>query len=140
MSLAGPFGGGSVRLTYDRRGAELRDAEGDIYHGATMQELLLRATGWDLPIEGLNYWVLGLPDPAVPARSTLDEWGRLKQLEQLGWDVEFIEYTQAGEYELPKRVFIRHKQHSVTDSDVEARLVIEAWEVRNYAAKHVAGP
>lgn len=140
MSLAGPFGGGSVRLTYDQRGAELRDAEGEILHGATMQQLLLRATGWNLPIEGLNYWVLGLPDPGAPAHSTLDEWGRLKLLEQLGWNVEFIEYTQAGEYELPKRVFIRHTQRNVTDSDIEARLVIEAWEVRNYAARHVAGP
>jgi outer membrane lipoprotein LolB len=138
LNLAGPFGGGRVRLTYDRNGAELRDAGGETYHGATMQQLLLRATGWNLPIEGLNYWVLGLPDPGVPSHSTLDEWGRLKLLEQLGWDVEFIEYTQAGEYELPKRVFIRRKQRNASDGDIEARLVIETWHVRSYAAKKVA--
>lgn len=138
MNLAGPFGGGHVRLTYDGSGAELRDSDGETYHGATMQQLLLRATGWNLPIEGLNYWVLGLPDPAAPAQSTLDEWGRLKLLEQLGWDVEFIEYTQAGRYELPRRVFIRHKQRDASDSEIEARLVIETWEVHNYAAKKIA--
>jgi len=138
MNLAGPFGGGHVRLTYDRDGAELRDAEGEIFHGATMQQLLLRATGWNLPIEGLNYWVLGLPEPDAPAQSTLDEWGRLKLLKQLGWHIEFIEYTQSGEYELPRRVFIRHQQDNAPDSDIEARLVIETWEVRKLAAPKVA--
>jgi len=138
MNLAGPFGGGRVRLTYDRNGAELRDAGGETFRGASMQQLLLRATGWNLPIEGLNYWVLGMPDPGVPARSTLDEWGRLKLLEQLGWDIEFIEYVQAGEYELPKLVFIRHKQRDKSDSEIEARLAIETWEVRNSVARAVA--
>jgi outer membrane lipoprotein LolB len=137
MNLAGPFGGGRVRLTYDRGSAELRDADGGIFRGATMQQLLLRATGWNLPIEGLNYWVLGLPDPGAPAQSTLDEWGRLKLLEQLGWSVEFLEYTQAGEHELPKVVFIRHKPRDKSDAEIEVRLAIETWEVRNISAKEL---
>jgi outer membrane lipoprotein LolB len=138
MNLAGPFGGGRVRLTYDRGGAELRDADGEIYRGASMQQLLLRATGWNLPIEGMNYWVLGLPDPDVPAHSTLDAWGRLKLLDQLGWDIRFLEYTEVDGYELPKLVFIRHTPVGAADADVEARLAIETWEVRKTGPEGLA--
>lgn len=138
MNLVGPFGGGRVRLTYDRGSAELRDADGKIYRGTSMQQLLLRATGWNLPIEGMNYWVLGLPEPDAPARSTLDPWGRLKLLDQLGWDIRFLEYTEVEGYELPKLVFIRHTSSGAAGADVEARLVIETWEVRKTAAEGLA--
>lgn len=135
MSLAGPFGGGGVRLTYDDNGAVLRDADGDVYRGASMQELLLRATGWRLPIEGLNYWVLGLPDPEAPGKSRLDQWGRLKSLEQFGWNISFLEYTQAGRYELPKLVFLNHRADGASDAEIEARLVVEHWTVSLDGAK-----
>lgn len=135
MNLAGPFGGGRVRLTYDREGAELRDADGKIYRGASMQELLWRETGWILPIEGLNYWVLGLPDPEAPAQTTLDQWGRLKSLKQSGWDVRFLEYTRIGGYELPRRVFAKHESNGVSDPEIEARLVIENWTVSSAVAE-----
>lgn len=138
LNLAGPFGGGRVRLTYDDHRAELRDADGGVYRGTSMQELLLRATGWLLPIEGMNYWVLGLPDPLVPAQSTLDRWGRLKSLQQLGWNIDFLDYTQAGAFELPKRVFIKHESAGVSDAEIEARLVVENWSVRDGDAKGLA--
>lgn len=138
MNLVGPFGGGRVRLTYDGRGAELRDADGNTHRGASMQELLLRETGWHLPIEGLHYWILGLPDPQAGARRTLDQWGRLKSLQQLGWSIRFVEYTRAGVYELPKRVFIRHDPASPADVEIEARLVIENWKISDDAIEGVA--
>jgi outer membrane lipoprotein LolB len=138
MNLVGPFGGGRVSLTYDGRGAELRDADGNTHWGASMQKLLLRETGWHLPIEGLHYWILGLPDPQAKAHRTLDQWGRLESLQQLGWNIRFVEYTRAGSYELPRRVFIRHEPTGPADVEIEARLVVENWKISDDAVGGVA--
>jgi len=127
VDLAGPFGGGRVRVTYDGSGAELREADGKVHRDASVQELVARATGWWLPLEGLNYWVVGLPAPGAPAQRALDPWGRLQRLRQLGWTIEFLEYVREGGYELPRRLFIRRASPEET---LEVRLVIEDWAVR----------
>ncbi len=124
IDLAGPLGGGYLRLTQDRHGAQLRDAEQHVYHARDARALLLRATGWDMPIDGLNYWVLGLPAPGSPVTEDIDPWGRLKTLHQLGWDVEFIKYARYGRYELPSKLFIRRKPSADT---LELRMVINRW-------------
>lgn len=133
MNLAGPFGGGRVRVIYNDDSAELRDASGEVYRGASVQEVLARATGWWLPLEGLNYWVLGLPEPGVPAVSELDQWGRLKTLTQEGWHIDFLEYTQGGGLDLPKRVFISRKPNG--KEVLEARIAIEQWVLPQVAAR-----
>ncbi len=132
IELAGPLGGGRVRLTQDKSGAELRDASDKSYRDVSVQRLLARTTGWDVPLEGLNYWALGLPAPGVVTRSELDEWGRLKLLEQRGWEIRFLEYVAQGAVELPSKIFIKRK--SVSDANsatLEVRLVIETWTLGN---------
>jgi outer membrane lipoprotein LolB len=127
IELAGPLGGGRVRLTQDKNGAELRDGEDHVYRDVSAQRLLRRATGWSLPLEHLNYWALGLPASEPIARSELDDWGRLTLLVQQGWEIRFLDYTTVGAYELPSRVFIKREVSG--DATLDVRLVIEKWSV-----------
>lgn len=133
MNLAGPFGGGRVRVIYDEHGAELHDASGEVYRGPSVQGVLARATGWWLPVDALNYWVLGLPAPGLPARAELDTWGRLETLEQGEWRISFLEYTRQSGYELPKRLFVTRRSGS-NDGVLEARIAIEQWTLSKAAA------
>jgi outer membrane lipoprotein LolB len=133
IDLAGPFGGGRVRVTRDAGGASLRDANGKLYLDVSMQELVARNTGWMLPLEGMNYWVLGVPQPGAPARETLDEFGRLKALAQLGWEINFLEYNEQGAVELPRRIFMQRTGDASTASVLEVRLVIERWTLGSAA-------
>src|SRR5689334_24660833 len=42
-----------------------------------------------------RYWVLGAPDPAAPAKETVDpQQQRLQSLEQEGWQVDYSAYMQ----------------------------------------------
>ncbi|MBI3899695.1 MAG: outer membrane lipoprotein LolB [Gammaproteobacteria bacterium] len=123
LDLAGPFGSGRVRLTQGPHGAELFDGR-RVYRDSSMQQLLVRATGWQLPLDGLNYWVLGLPAPNAPAQTTLDTHGRLKELQQFGWAVSFLEYAPQGAYELPSRIFIKQQE-----PELEVRLAIGEWSL-----------
>ncbi len=137
IELGGPLGRGHVRLMQDRFGARLRDANNQTYWAATSQQLLFDTTGWRLPLDGLNYWVLGLPVPDTPGTQALDRSGRLKSLDQLGWQVRFLRYRRHGGYEFPSKLFIR-RQVNGTDAQppdegdshgplLEVRLVIERW-------------
>ena len=128
LSLAGPFGGGRVRVTFDAQRAELREANGNVHYDESAQGLLARTTGWWLPVEDLNFWVLGLPAPGSRARTELDARGRLRLLEQQGWRIEFLEYAVVNGYELPRRLFVRRTADAAADHGrLEARIAIEHW-------------
>lgn len=132
IDLAGPLGRGHLRLTEDSGGAELRDADQKTWRADNAQQLLYRTTGWLVPLDGLNYWILGLPAPGPGAKLELDDQGRLKTLDQSGWDIRFLEYARQGSLDLPSKIFIKrqgdgNETASATHVDVEVRLIIERW-------------
>lgn len=136
IDLWGPLGRGHVRISQDRFGAELLDAERNRYRAPSGEALLLDATGWRVPLDGLNYWVLGIPVPQRPAREVLDDAGRLQRLQQLGWSIAFERYERDGTLELPRRLHLRRQaaegERRPTEADaplLEVRLVIERFRV-----------
>jgi outer membrane lipoprotein LolB len=136
ISLVGPLGSGQVRVTQDAGGAQLRNAGKHVYRAPTARKLIADTTGWDVPLEGMNWWMLGLPVPGTPVEEVLDEWGRLRQLTQLGWEVEFLEYTRHGFHELPSKLFLRRRDNGVAGAGLdrvtlEVRLVIERWTLND---------
>ncbi|MBI3545069.1 MAG: outer membrane lipoprotein LolB [Gammaproteobacteria bacterium] len=132
LDLTGPLGRGHLRLTQNNEGAELRDADKKTWRADNAEQLLYRTTGWWVPLDGLNYWVLGLPMPYTPAMQELDDQGRLKTLVQAGWEIQFLEYAQYGSLDLPQKFFVKRKVDATEEridpaKSVEVRLVIEHW-------------
>lgn len=137
IDLWGPLGRGHVRLNQDPSGAQLRDAQNNTYWAKDGKRLLFDITGWWLPLDSLNYWVLGVPVPAEPNVQSLDASGRLKRLRQLGWDIDFVQYRRQGNYDLPSKLFIRRKldvtegvQPDADPPTLEVRLFIERWTMQ----------
>lgn len=129
MDFTGPLGRGHLRLIQDGRGAELRDADQRTWRAQNAEQILYRATGWSLPLEGLNYWILGLPAPAPASDQQLDSLGRLKNLTQSGWRIEFLEYARYGSLDLPVKMYVKKDRAAGgPEGDMlEARLIIERW-------------
>jgi len=139
IDLAGPLGSGHVRLRQDASGAELRDSARQILRDTSAENLLMRATGWQLPVNGLGYWVRGLPAPGAVSAPDLDEWGRLRTLRQLGWQVEFLGYENVDSLELPSKLFIKRADPALPGGDkatpgndptLEVRVVIDRWTLK----------
>ena len=64
--------------------------------------------GFEPPLTSLRYWLIGVPDPAVPgAIETLDDAQRLSQLQQGDWQIAYGEYMQSGERTLPRRIAVQ---------------------------------
>jgi outer membrane lipoprotein LolB len=131
IDLSGPLGSGRLRLSHDRNGAQLRDSANKVLRAADAEQLLMQATGWRLPVDGLNFWVLGLPAPGNTGAQDIDAWGRLKTLRQSGWDIEFLGYVPCGDTELPSKLFMHREQLDSAGSEtLEVRLVIDRWDLR----------
>src|SRR5690606_41495821 len=60
-SLAAPVTRQSWRLSVDAGGARLEGMEGGTRTGPDGQQLLLEATGLDVPVGALGAWLRGLP-------------------------------------------------------------------------------
>lgn len=122
IHLSGPFGAGHVRLQGSHSGVVLQNADNESFYAQDAEELLYAQTGVRMPMGGLRYWIVGLPDPTGNGVPQLDAFGRLQRLEQQQWNIVFKRYKSVNGLELPEKIFI-DKQ------DVDIRLVIDEWEL-----------
>ena len=123
VDITGPLGRGHLRLTQDSRGAVLRDADNHTWRAKNAEQLLYSKTGWRMPLDGMYYWVLGLPAPGAAANHELDGQGRLNKLVQSGWEIQYLEYTRYGSLDLPSKLFFK-KQRGGTQKKTPYKFLI----------------
>ena len=120
MLLTTPFGQGIARIA--RAGSEvtLTTQDGREFRAADAESLTEQVLGFRVPLVGLADWVRGRaaakPAPA-PSRERRDTAGRLAELEQSGWKIRYLEYSDA----LPSRL-------SLAVPGLEMRLAITEWK------------
>ena len=137
INLYGPLGGGRIILTRNAEGATLRDNKKRTYQAQTPEELLYRVAGWQVPFGSMRYWVLGMPQPGIQYKESLDEWGRLQTLTQSGWEIVFVEYRDFDGRELPRKFLMTALPgtvHIIGDDDnendeVRVKIIIKRWRL-----------
>lgn len=126
LRLAGPFGVGTVLIDGDPEGTvDIRTRDEHI-RTADPETWMRARLGWTFPVRGLRHWILGRPMPDQPARTALDEQGRLGTLSQGGWELDYTEYMDADGLALPRRL-------EATTGERRLRLVVDRWERRTGA-------
>ena len=119
-TVSGPLGVGTVRLEGDDRTVVLTDKDGERTELADAERELYYRYGWTIPVTSLRYWALGIPDPGVPAETSLNEAGQLATLSQRDWSVNVSRYAQGGGQPMPRRL-------TAENDDTRVRLVIDHW-------------
>jgi len=123
IRLSGPLGRGAARLTGRPGKVSLEVASQGRYEADSPETLLQEQLGWNLPVSHLVWWVRGLPAPDSKSQVTLDGDSRLARLEQDGWSVEYLSYTEQNGYTLPDRIKLHGK-------DLDVTLVVKDWQPR----------
>jgi outer membrane lipoprotein LolB len=125
ISLSAPVTRQSWRLDGDlhSEAGRLEGLEGGPREGEFAEDLLLEATGWDVPLQQLGRWVRGAPASEYPLDEVrYDAQGRPSQLRQAGWTVRYTAWRAgpAGQPDLPAQI-------EAESGDSRVRLVIDEW-------------
>jgi outer membrane lipoprotein LolB len=118
VMLTSPLGQGVARIVRDGNAVTLTDAEGREHRAADAEALTEQALGFRLPRAGLADWVRARPGPG-PSEARKDGEGRIAELEQSGWKIEYQEWGADGK--LPARM-------KLTYPGLELRLAIAQWK------------
>lgn len=70
------------------------------------EQLVAEQLGYELPVSELNYWIRGIPDPNHGSTPEFSENNQLISLQQSGWQVQYLGYTNFGSESLPTRIRI----------------------------------
>ena len=85
LDLSGPFGQGQARLSSQPGEVVLELADGTRMSAESANELVSQRLGWELPVDGMEHWMLGRPDPSgMPELLQWDSDGRPERIEQFG--------------------------------------------------------
>jgi len=129
LDLSGPFGAGHAQLTGTDKGVILVDADDNYFLADSPDRLLQEVTGIRMPVKSLLYWIRGLPNWNIEKQThSLDDYGRLKQLQQDGWRVRFKRYISVEQYELPQKIFI-------DGHDLKVKIFIDDWDLKKTSFK-----
>jgi outer membrane lipoprotein LolB len=124
LALSSSFlGMGSTSLRGTPGFLELQLANGDTYQSTNPEQLVQAATGWQLPIDNLAWWIRGLPAPDGNFRLLFDDQQRLAIIRQDGWEIRYDRW-QAFIDDLP------HLPARITalKDDKRVRVVISDWQ------------
>jgi outer membrane lipoprotein LolB len=116
MLITSPLGQGIARIV--RQGGEvvLTTPEGREHRAADAESLTEQVLGFRLPLAGLSDWVRARPAPG-PAQARRAADGRLEELEQAGWRIEYLEYDGRR----PMRLRLNYP-------GLELRLAVSEWK------------
>jgi outer membrane lipoprotein LolB len=125
VELSAPVTRQSWKLTGDshHEGGRLEGLEGGTREGEDAQQVLLEATGWDIPVNQLPDWVRGLVADAAPVELIeRDGEGRPRRVQQMGWEIQYLDWypAEAGRPVLPRRI-------EAVNGDAKVRLVVDSW-------------
>ena len=126
VELSAPVTRQSWKLSGDshHEGGRLEGLDGGPREGEDAQQVLLEATGWDIPVNQLPDWVRGLvaDDAAVAERIERDGDGRPRRVEQMGWQIQYLDWypAQGDRPVLPRRM-------EAVNGDAKVRVVVDSW-------------
>ncbi len=125
VSLSAPVTRQSWRMSGGAEGALLEGVQGGPRQGPDPAQLLLEATGWQVPVAALADWARGRASPqAGPASAEYAPDGRLQRLQQDGWQIDYLQWLPpvADRPALPARIEAQR-------GDAKVRLIVDSWTI-----------
>jgi outer membrane lipoprotein LolB len=118
--MTSPLGQGVARIVRDAEGIAFEVPNQPTRRAPDADTLTREALGYVLPVAGLAWWVQARPDPGHAFEATRDAAGRLAQLRQNGWVIEYLQYSDDSS--------ARPRKLVVTREGLEIRLVADSWQ------------
>jgi outer membrane lipoprotein LolB len=122
IDLASPLGQTLARLSGTAGAVELRLADGRVATATDWTALTSRSLAWALPVDGLAFWIQGVPRPGADFAAEPAADAAPALLRQDGWTIVYQPFEpDASGTPRPVRMALSYP-------DVEVRLVVDAWQ------------
>ena len=118
--IISPLGQGVARIVRDATGVTLDVPNQPSRHAADAESLTQTVLGYALPVSGLVWWVQAQPAPGRAFEATRDAAGRIAQLRQDGWVIDYLQYAEEAPAR-PRKLLVARK-------GLEIRLVTDTWK------------
>lgn len=119
FSVHAPVTGKTWTLSGDANHATLQGLREQPIEAGDAQDLLQRELGWHVPVDELTHWVRG--SRATPAaRIAFRADGLPAEIDEGGWNVQYLDYDTSRDPPLPTKVFAARGEYRV-------RLAIREW-------------
>jgi outer membrane lipoprotein LolB len=126
MNIKNPLTGSIVAYLKGERSEVVMQANGKTYKDSNAERLLQGHLGVSLPLDGMKYWVRGIPAPDAPVQQVkLDAQGRPELLQQSGWQVEYSGWKGTDWKALPERINL-----SRTPDNTKVKVIAKDWQTR----------
>lgn len=116
--MTSPLGQGVARIVRDAEGVTLEVPNQPPRRAPDAESLTRAVLGYGLPVAGLAWWVQAHPVPDRAFEATRDASGRLAQLKQDGWVIDYLQYADDAP--------ARPRKLSVARDGLEIRLVTDS--------------
>ena len=120
LLMTSPLGQGVARIQRDAAGVTLEVPNQAVRRAADAESLTRAVLGYGLPVSGLTWWVQARPVPDRAFEATRDGAGRIAQLKQDGWVIDYLQYAD----DVPARP----RKLAVAREGLEIRLVADSWQ------------
>jgi outer membrane lipoprotein LolB len=119
LSLDGPLGIGGLRLALAGEDLEVATSRGEKLDGLEARAELERRLGFELPLNELRWWLLGIPAPGEAAVNAADS-GEIRDFTQRGWRVVINSRAPGLGFSLPQRLTAERE-------GARLKLLVEHW-------------
>jgi outer membrane lipoprotein LolB len=119
LSLDGPLGIGGLRLELSGDELEVATSRGEKLDGVEARAELERRLGFELPLNELRWWLLGIPAPGEAAVNAADS-GEISDFTQHGWRVSINSRAPGLGFSLPQRLTAERE-------GARLKLLVQSW-------------
>ena len=120
LSLDGPLGIGGLRVDVDGEAVAIATSRGEKLDGREARAELERRLGFELPLQELRWWLLGVPAPGESAINAADD-GEIRDFTQNGWRVSIAARVAGLGFSLPRRLTAERE-------GARMKLLVDRWQ------------
>jgi len=121
LALDGPLGIGGMRIGLEEHGLAVTNSRGEALDGQAARDEIERRLGFELPLDELRWWLLGLPAPGESALDAAPDSGEIRGFDQNGWHVAINTRAPALGFALPQRL-------TAERDGARLKLFVERWQ------------
>jgi outer membrane lipoprotein LolB len=121
LRVSGPFSQGVVSIILQKDLIYINEGNGKIETTRDPSESIKRRLGFEVPVESLRFWMMGLPAPDEDYLQPVENQDSARRgFTQRGWSLAFEQFVPLAGESVPQRILLQGNQ-------VRLKLIIDSW-------------